>query len=229
MVATLIVLGVCAAIALAGQICQSLRDSVTVQNIDYIAPGETFKKLISSSSNQKFTLAMSKAQLACNMYANKVKKVLPKILQDQAEEFADMLVTLGEFEGYEVDGASKSVMTVAFSNETGKFSMFNMIFTPKPNDKIEIQTFDLTTEIQLPYAFVLQEMTETNFWRTKTTQSLAEKPQELSYQTIVDAISMSLAPCINGDIPIPDQVKQLYQSISDSESPGVDQIPSSFK
>ena len=227
---TLIVLGICAAVALTGKICQSLRDNVTVQNIDYITPSSGFKKLISSTANQKFVLAMSKAQSACNMYANKIKKVMPKALADKTEEMADMLVTLGELEGYEVESAGKSVMTVAYSNETGKFSMFNMLFTPKSNgEKVEIQTFDLTAEIQLPYAFVVQETTQQNSWRTKTTQSLVAKPQELTYQTIVDAISMAIAPCLNGDIPMPDSVKQLYQNIDKSENPSLDEIPSSFK
>ena len=229
MVLTLIVLGICAAVGLAGAICESLRDNVTVQNINYVTPDSGFKKLISSTSNQKFIIAMSKAESAINMYINKLNKVIPKALSDKIPEFADMLQALADFQGYEIEAAGKSVMTVSYSNETGKLSMCNMLFTPQSTDKLQIQTFDLTAEIELPYAFVVQEMTEQNFWRTKTTQSLVDKPRELDVKTVVDAISMALAPCINGDIAIPDEVLQLYKNIQKSESPSLEEIPSSFK
>ena len=229
MVLTLIVLGICAAVGLAGAICQSLRDNVTVQNINYITPDSGFKNFISSTSNQKFVIAMTKAESAINMYINKINKVLPKALSDKIADFTDMLQALADFQGYEIESAGKSVMTVSYSNETGKFSMFNMIFTPQGTDKLQIQSFDLTAEIELPYAFIVQEMTEQNFWRTKTTQSLVEKPRELDVQTVVDAISMALAPCISGEIPLPDEFLQLYNNIQKSENPSLSEIPSSFK
>ena len=226
---TLICLAICAAVALGGKICQDLRNEVTVNNIKYIKPDSGFKNFVGSSYSQTMTVAMSKGKKLCDKYAEKIEKLLPAELKSKKVEFQDMLTAMSDFEGYAYEDATKAITTVEFSNKTGKIAIFNMLFSPVNDEKIKVTTFDITASMEIPASFVVQEMTVKNKFRTKTQQSLSEIPTSLTVNNVVDAISMVLAPCINGAVQMPDDVKELYKQKEQSESPGVNKIPTSFK
>jgi hypothetical protein len=229
MSATLICLAICAAIALGGTICQSLRNEVTIQNIQYIKPDSGFKNFIGSSYSSTTTIAMSKAEKACKLYANKISNFIPSGLKGRTQEFIDMINAVGEYGAYEFEDATKAITTVEYSNSTNVLSIFNIIFSPQSDNKLKVILFDVSAKLQLPSSFIVQEMTVKNKFRTKTEQSLVEMESSLTSKTIVDAISMVLGPALNGAVEIPQDVRELYKSKERFESPGTANIPSSFK
>lgn len=227
---TLIVLGICAAVSLTGAICQSLRDHVDVHSIQYPVPDKSFTNFVSASTNQRLTVQIAKGKKICESLIKKIDAFLPATLKSKIPELKDMIEALGEFEGYALEGANKAMMTSAYNANTGKYSMFNLVFTPIPNTELmTVNLYDLTANFKLPASFLISEVTQTNFWRTKTTQSLIEKPREITPEIIIDAVSMAIAPALKGYVDMPNEVRGLFVNKTRSESPGINNIPSSFK
>ncbi|EAY21628.1 hypothetical protein TVAG_013950 [Trichomonas vaginalis G3] len=225
----LIVLGICAAVALTGKICQSLRNGMTVNQVGYVLPGNGFENFVSASTNQKFTVKISKGPLVINSIIQRLKAFVPTTLQSKISDVEEMLKSMADLGGYELESAHKSLTCTTYNSNTGKLGIFNVIFTPISDDLMTVQLYDINANFKMPASFIIAETTISNKWRTKTEQSLIEKPRELTVQAVTDAISMAIAPCLQGYVEMPNEIRDLYTGKSKSEGPGIDSIPSSFK
>ena len=225
----LIVLGVCAAVALTGQICQSLKNNKNVSQIQYTPPTNGFKEFAGSSASQILTVDQKKGPQLINLYVNKITKILPQDLQSKQQDFVDALTDLYLFEGYTMKDAYKAATATFYSNLTGKFYLFSYIFKPISDSLMTVHTHDIIANFKMPNSFITIETTVTNSWRTKTTQSITEKPPSLTNQAIIDAVSMVLAPSIQGFIEMPEDFKNHFTNQGKTESNDYNSIPSSFK
>ncbi|EAY23406.1 hypothetical protein TVAG_070690 [Trichomonas vaginalis G3] len=225
----LIVLGICAAMALTGKICQSVRDGMVVKQVGYVAPGKSFENLISASTNQKFTVKMSKGPAVISAIIQRLKIFVPASLQKQIPEVEAMLKAMADLGGYELETAHKALMLATYNPDNSKLGIFNVVFTPISDDLMTVQLYDLTANFKMPTSFMIAETTISNKWRTKTEQSLVAKPREITPQAVTDAIAMCIAPCLNGDIDMPKEIRDLYAAKNQAENPGLQNIQTSFK
>jgi len=175
------------------------------------------------------TVAQTKGPALIKMYIDKITKLLPADLQSKKQEYIDALTDLYDFEGYTMKDAYKAATATFFSNQTGKFYLFSYIFSPISSSQMTVHTYDIVANFVMPKSFIVIETTSSNSWRTKTSQSIVEKPLSLTTQSIIDAVSMVIAPALQGYIEIPQDFASHFSKQGLTERGDYPSIPSSFK
>lgn len=197
-------MGICAAVALSGVICHALTDNVEVVQVGYVAPRSGFSNFVGSSSAATVIVPMKKAQTLLDAYIKQLNRLVPRSLSQHSDDLYESLQEIKDFEAYEYGSSERTATTVIYDKGAGKLSFYMHTFRPLNQTHIQASNFNVVAKVVIPTDFLIVDTIKSNALRSKVTTRLEEVPRNLDSQAVIDAISMALAPGIEGYIELPD-------------------------
>lgn len=219
----LIIMGVCAALSFAGKICQALRMHVSVRQVGYIPPAQGFDKLISSSFNGRLQFNVKVVSQVVGVYLQNLDQFLPKDLLNESAEYRRRLQLELDYQSYRWDDNQLATFVVVYNKDDKKFYLYTHNLRAISSENVEFTQTMLEAQFEMPTGFMLMETIKYNAIKSSTVYSLEKIPNEVTPQAILDAISMTLAPAITGDLDVDDtnplisQLQAIAATISDDE------------
>ena len=125
-------------------------------------------------------------------------------LSDHSDDLYESLQEIKDFEAYEYGSSERSATTVAYDKGAGKLSFYMHTFRPLNKTHIQASNFNVVAKMVMPSDFLIVDTIKSNAVRAKVTTRLEEVPRNLDSQAVIDAISMALAPGVEGYIDLPE-------------------------
>ncbi|OHT16926.1 hypothetical protein TRFO_12804 [Tritrichomonas foetus] len=223
----LITCGVVIAIALSAKICLALQNNVTVSNISYIKPGNSFEKLVTAASVSEMSVSILEASTLLDIYESHVEKWLPSSMQDYKIDIQNTIQEINDFASYNYSAATKSCQTIVYNNETKELSYLFVVFECVNQTTIIGDHMFVHAQFNMPSSFVVVEISKKNKISTTTEHQMQKLPKNFNEQVVIDAISMAISPILQGYILAPKYFMEYLNIIAHGKS--INGIPSSFK
>ena len=221
MVVTLVICAICAAVSIAGKICQALRMHTQVLSVKYVPPQQGFSQLVSTSFNVVHDMDIRVVNQGVRAYMEKIDQFIPKSMLNETEDIRKRIGLEIDYKSYLFRENKVATFIVTYNKELKKFYFYMNNLAAVDERMVRFTSIAVDASFEMPDEFFITEVREYNAIVSNTKHTVERRPAALTPQAIVDAISMSLAPIVTGDVEcdkyLVDQMKEIAASVPPEE------------